>query len=210
MFWQGCGGDQTPWPRGGDDVRATEAVGRTLADAVNETLAGEFTPIKGRLATSYREIELSLGALPSRDEIESMTKSRNRYKARHATQLLATLDAGRKPVESYAAYPVQVYRLGSDVLFIALGGEVVVDYAVRLKDELAAESTWVAGYSNDVMAYIPSRRVLAEGGYEGATSMIYYGLPAPWATGIEEKIVKAVKSQVRSLSEQANRDKESK
>jgi neutral ceramidase len=73
-----------------------------------------------------------------------------------------------------------------------LGGEVVVDYSLRLRDELPGSSNWVSGYSNDVMAYIPSRRVLMEGGYEGETSMIYYGLPSKWAPAVEEDIVKTV------------------
>src|SRR5690606_21367943 len=90
-------------------------------------------------------------------------------------------------------YPVQVWRLGDEITFAALGGETVVDYALRLKAELGA-NTWVAGYSNDVMAYIPSERVRQEGGYEGATSMIPYTLPAPWAPGLEDRIVAAVKS----------------
>jgi len=44
---------------------------------------------------------------------------------------------------------------------------VVVDYSLRLKRELAGPAVWVAGYSNEVMAYIPSLRVLREGGYGG-------------------------------------------
>ena len=39
----------------------------------------------------------------------------------------------------------------------------------------------MTGYANDVMAYIPSLRVLKEGGYEGGGAMIYYGLPTVWA-----------------------------
>ena len=56
---------------------------------------------------------------------------------------------------------VEVWKIGSDLLFITLGGEVVIDYALRLKEEFGAQRTWVAGYTNDVMAYVPSRRVPA-------------------------------------------------
>jgi len=65
----------------------------------------------------------------------------------------------------------------------------VVDYSIRLKRQLQPRRAWIAGYSNDVMAYIPSERVLQEGGYEGGDAMVYYGLPAPWATGVEDHIV---------------------
>jgi hypothetical protein len=43
------------------------------------------------------------------------------------------------------------------------------------------------------MAYIPSRRVLIEGGYEGGGSMVYYGLPTIWAETVEEDIVGGLK-----------------
>ena len=76
--------------------------------------------------------------------------------------------------------------------FVLLGGEVVVDYAIRLKTEHRGENTWIAGYANDVMAYIPSRRVLLEGGYEGGGAMVYYGLPTVWAPQVEDDIVKEV------------------
>ena len=94
---------------------------------------------------------------------------------------------------------MQVWRLGDGPLWITLGGEVVVDFALRLKEELGAQRTWVAGYTNDVMAYIPSRRVLTEGGYEGGGAMVFYGLPTVWAPKVEELIVREVRRQVDAL-----------
>ena len=82
--------------------------------------------------------------------------------------------------------------MGGDQIWIALGGEVVVDYSLRLKAE-HGEQAWVTAYANDVMAYIPSKRVLLEGGYEGQSSMIVYGLPTDrWADDVEERIAAAV------------------
>ena len=75
---------------------------------------------------------------------------------------------------------------------------MVVDYALRLKSELGGIRTWVAGYSNDVMAYIPSRRVLREGGYEGGGAMVYYGLPTIWAPIVENQIVEQVHALVEN------------
>src|SRR5205085_8520311 len=98
--------------------------------------------------------------------------------------------------ETYS-YPVQTWQLGTDLTWIALGGEVVVDYSVRLKKELG--KVWVTGYANDVMAYIPSLKVLKEGRYEGATSMIYYGQPCAWRPRVEELIVAEVHRQVKRV-----------
>ena len=83
-----------------------------------------------------------------------------------------------------------------------VGGEVVIDYALRLKTELGDDKVkgtniWVAGFSNDVMAYIPSLRVLKEGGYEGGGAMIYYGLPTVWAPEVEENVVGEVHRQAK-------------
>ena len=100
-------------------------------------------------------------------------------------------------------YPVQTWQLGDEIQFVLLGGEVVVDFALRLKSELQGTRTWVAGYSNDVMAYIASRRVLAEGGYEGGSAMVYYGLPGRWAPESEDLIVGEVRRQLSVVDVEA-------
>ena len=51
----------------------------------------------------------------------------------------------------------------------------------------------MAGYTYDVMGYVPSRRVLAEGGYEAVESNTYYGQPGPLAETMEETVVAAIR-----------------
>jgi neutral ceramidase len=92
--------------------------------------------------------------------------------------------------------PVQVWEFGSALTLVALGGEVVVDYALRLAREYPERRMWVAGYSNDVFAYVPSLRVLREGGYEGGDAMIYYGRPGPFTDAVEELIVRTVRQLI--------------
>lgn len=97
-------------------------------------------------------------------------------------------------------YPVQAVRFDRGFTLVALGGEVVVDYALKLRDLYPREPLVVAGYSNDVMCYIPSLRILREGGYEGGDSMKWYGLDAPFAEDVEERVmatVAAVMERVR-------------
>ena len=108
---------------------------------------------------------------------------------RWATRLLADLKAGKPFIRTYPL-PVQAWQFGGQQLLITLGGEPVVDWALKFKQEFGPQ-TWVAGYCNDVMNYIPSLRVLKEdvpplaqgrGGYEGAQATIVYGMPAfHWA-----------------------------
>ncbi|MFV1964667.1 MAG: neutral/alkaline non-lysosomal ceramidase N-terminal domain-containing protein [Pirellulaceae bacterium] len=194
MFWAGCGADQNPLPR--SSVELARHYGRRLATAVETVLlTSEMAPVKDRLVTRYREINLALDRLPTREEIERDVQSDNKYIASRARMLIAQYDRDGGLSQTYP-YPIGVWQLGDEVQFVILGGEVVVDFALRLKVELAGKKTWVAGYSNDVMAYIPSRRVLHEGGYEGAIAMIYYGLPTVWSPEVENEIVQEVHAQL--------------
>lgn len=192
LFWAGCGADQNPVPR--RKVELAEEYGRQLAAAVDRVLAGVMPPLDAELSTSFREIAIPFAPLPTREDLLTQTKSSNKYEAQRARILLARIDAG-KPLSPTYPYPVQCWHLGRDIRLLALGGEVVVDYALRLKTELGRERTWIAGYTNDVMAYIPSRRVLAEGGYEGGGAMVYYGQPTIWAPQIEELIIREAHAQ---------------
>jgi hypothetical protein len=186
LFWAGCGADQNPLPR--RTVEHAKAYGRELATAVEDVLAGNMQPIIGKLKLHYAEIDLPLGELPNKEALQKDTNSTNEYIAARAKMLLEELKKNGKLPGTYP-YPLQLWRLGDGVDFAILGGEVVVDYSIRLKTEWPKTQLWVAGYSNDVMAYIPSRRVLKEGGYEGESSMIYYGLPTIWSPQIEDMIV---------------------
>ncbi len=195
LFWAGCGGDQNPLPR--RTVELARHYGRRLATAVDSVLlTSQMTPLNATLRTSYEEIDLPLDTLPTREDLVKDTSSKNRYIASRAKMLLAQVDGG-EPLSQTYPYPIQMWELGGDIQFVTLGGEVVVDYAVRIKAELGDKKTWVAGYSNDVMAYIPSRRVLTEGGYEGGGAMIYYGLPTIWAPEVEQLIMQEVHRQAK-------------
>jgi len=200
MFWAGCGGDQNPLPRG--TVELAQKYGSRLATEVQSALISEARPISGDLDVRYETSEIGFASIPTPAEVEVQLTSENIYevgRAKFQKQEIATYGA----VRSSYAYPVQTWKLGDGPVWVILSGEVVVDYSIRLKTEIRMQHAdlpvWVAGYANDTMAYIPSRRVLKEGGYEGASSMLYYGRPSPWADTIEEQIVGTVHGQVQSL-----------
>lgn len=190
LFWAGCGADQNPLPR--RTVELAENYGRQAATAVDQVLASTMRPVSGSLATRYQEIDLALDTLPTPQQVETDLKSENVYIVRRAAWLKKQLDTTGKIPASWP-YPIQAWKFGSAASLTFLGGEVVVDYSLRLREELKSPHNWFAGYSNDVMAYIPSRRVLMEGGYEGESSMIYYGLATRWSPDVEEHIVREVK-----------------
>lgn len=193
MFIAGCGADQNPLPR--RSVELAKGYGKQLADAVGAVLAKPGEPVAPSFAALSAEIDLPLRDVPTREALVKDSTDANKYVAARAKTLLKKLEAGEDLPRAYP-YPVQVWRLGNRPTVVTLGGEVVVDYSLRLKKELGPD-TWVAGYANDVMAYIPSRRVLKEGGYEGATAMIYYGLPSVWGDRVEDLIVAEVHRQAK-------------
>lgn len=197
LFFAGCGADQNPLPR--RKVELAREYGERLAAAVDKMLAEKLKPVAPRLEVAWTQVPLELAHVPSREEVEADAKSKDRYVAARAKLYLEWLDAGKSIPAEYS-YPIQVWRLGDELAFIALGGEVVVDYAIALKSEYGGKRTWVAGYANDVMAYIPSRRVLAEGGYEGGGAMVYYSLPSPWAPTVEARIIDGVRGLMNAES----------
>ncbi len=190
LFFSGCGADQNPLPR--RKVELAEQYGRMLALSVDEVIASEMSPVSGAVQSRFREIDLEFSSIPSREELVQTAKSSDRFQRTRAQLFLKDVEAG-KPLSPTYAYPIQVWKLGTGgVTWVTLGGEVVVDYSLRLKKELGAGKTWVTGYANDVMAYIPSERVLTEGGYEGDSSMIVYMQPSKWKAGLEDRIIQTV------------------
>jgi hypothetical protein len=198
LFMMGCGGDQNPYPRRALDHAAQH--GRALANAVETALTVAPRPVTGPLRLAYGTVDLDYDAIPTREQFQQRLASTDKWEAGHAKRFLAKLDAGERIPASYPC-PVQVIHFGDDLLFVALGGETCVDYSLRLKQELAGKAAvWIAGYSNDVMAYVPSKRVRLEGGYEAETAMRFSAThPGPWAPTLEEKIIGKVHELNRSL-----------
>lgn len=204
LFLNGASGDQNPYPR--RLLAYAERHGRALATAVEAALETEARPLAGPLRAALQWVEIPYQAPPSRAELEERAAASDAYSAGHAKLLMQLLDGGGGLPKSYPV-PVQVLRVGGDLVLAAIGGEVVVDYALRIKSELGdgedKAAVWFAGYSNDVMTYIPSRRVLEEGGYEGGGSMRYGRSilhPAPWDPSIEERLVGAVREMAGRLA----------
>jgi hypothetical protein len=192
MFLMLCGGDANPNPRG--EMKHVEEHGTALAETVGYVLNGRLMPVRGRLRTAFLTTQLPF-RLHTREDFEKELSDPNVARRKRAELMLKAYEE-RRPVRS-VIYPVQAIRFGADLTILALGGEVVVDYALRAKREFEGEHLIVAGYSNDVMCYIPSKRVLLEGGYEADTSMIYYGQPGPFTEEVEELVFTAVKQVMR-------------
>ncbi|MBA62852.1 MAG: hypothetical protein CMJ76_10860 [Planctomycetaceae bacterium] len=205
LFVLGCGADINPYPRG--TVALAEIHGTTLATSVQAALQTTPTILNEPLDLSYEKVKLKYSPAPSKEELITRSRSSNSYESLHAERLLKQLDQQGHLLTEYNA-PVQVIRFGKQLTWIALPGETCVDYSLRLKAELENHKDlgrlWVSGYSNDVFAYLPSRRVLLEGGYEGGGAMKYFTTVlqhGPFASDIEQRIIGKVNQLLQRSSQ---------
>ena len=196
MFMNTCGGDQNPLPR--RSVELCQRYGHMLAVGVEEALAQPLTPVTTGLRTAFEIVDLPYLKTVTREELDVFAKDNNAIRARWAARLLKQLDDGEVFSTSYP-YPVHAWRLGKEMLVIGQGAETVVDYAIRFKGEFGP-GTWVCGYVDDMISYIPSRRVWDEGGYEGGSNLYEYGRPAlRWSGDVEDRIAQSVKKLVKQV-----------
>ncbi|PYT26833.1 MAG: hypothetical protein DMG57_20240 [Acidobacteria bacterium] len=200
MFMMLCGADQNPYPR--SKLELAEQHGESLAKEVDRVLNEKLARVHGPIHATFRIVELGF-APESRETYEARLKESNVWRVRHAKAMLRMYD-NPSFMRRYP-YPVQAFQFGKDLTVVALGGEVVVDYVLRIKREFGSKGIIVAGYSNDVMSYIPSLRVLKEGGYEANDSMIYYGLPGPYDDQVEDQVITTVQQVLKRVGRKPQR-----
>jgi hypothetical protein len=197
LFVTGCAGDADPHPYGTLDLAREH--GRKLADAVKLLLDRPLlmTRLSGTLRSAFTESTIHFGGPTDRASYEKLLNDSNAGRRRHAQRMIATIDEG-KTIRTQAPYAVQAFVLGDQLTLVALSGEVVVDYAIRLQKERGGDgrTLWVAAYANDVVGYIPSVRVLKEGGYEAGEAFFGSTYPTPLADDIESIVIETAHAMI--------------
>ncbi|MCC6589941.1 MAG: neutral/alkaline non-lysosomal ceramidase N-terminal domain-containing protein [Bryobacterales bacterium] len=196
MYVQGAGADSNPLPR--RKVEHAERYGMTLADAVDEVVAGRMRAVDSKLKIGMQIVDLKWAGPRTKPELEERLKSTNERTRGHAQRLLKALERDGQVAETYP-YPIQAWKFGDQFTVLTLAGELTVDYSLRFKRQYGPDTTWVAGYSNDVFGYIPSLRVLKEGGYEGGEAFLFGSLPGPFADDVEDRISGGVEKAIAGL-----------
>ncbi|MEE3368700.1 MAG: neutral/alkaline non-lysosomal ceramidase N-terminal domain-containing protein [Planctomycetota bacterium] len=194
----GCGADANPARGGGSPDEVAALHGREIGAEVARLLQQKLRPLSGAFNVMFSTVDLHLAALPGRAEWERRAQrdaDRGGTIGFHARVHLERLDRG-EVIKTKVPLPVQTWTFGNSLAIVFLGGEVVVDYALRLKQELDPQRLWINSYANDVPCYIPSERVLREGGYEGGGAMTFHDWAAPFRPGLEQKIVDEVHYQL--------------
>lgn len=198
LFFNACGGDQNPLPR--RKVELCQKYGEMLSTAVDEVLRTRMQSISPVLSPAFSYVDLAYEALVDLEKLKPIASGTRPLQARWANRMIKKIEAGEKFSDRYP-FPVQAWKMGKELLFIGMGGEAVVDYSLRFKQEFP-QRTWVCGYANYMAAYIPSRRVWEEGGYEGGPHLDEYGHPAwRWSGDIEDRIAGAVAKTVKQTQD---------
>ena len=193
LFVQGGGADSNPLPR--HKPEQLERYGATLADAVELVIQGKMKPVSGSIAAAIEFPPVAFEGPFDRDRWETEKASKDARLAEHGRRMLALLEAGKLPATR--PYAVEAWRFGNNLTLIALAGELTVDYALKFKKRYGPDTTWIAGYSNDVFGYIPSLRIWKEGGYEGGEAFRFSNFPGRLSPDIEDRITVAVERVVK-------------
>jgi pimeloyl-ACP methyl ester carboxylesterase len=199
----GCGADANP-DSGvvGDDTATAARQGNEIADGIARILDRPRLPVTGSLSIQSETISLDFATPPSKSEWQERAQ-RTDAVGYHAKINLARLEEG-DPIDKSIDYRIQTWHFGDSMAWVFLPGEVVVDYSIRLKRELDESKVWITAYANDSPCYIPSERILEEGGYEGGDAMVYYDRPGPFASGLENRIVETVHTLLPDVYRQPN------
>ncbi len=196
LFIPGPGADQDPEPRG--SLELSRQYGQELAQSVQESLDGPGIEITGPIRIGWEDVRLSLERI-TRETMDEMLETDDPPQQVKAKFLIAQLERGEELITSYVA-PIQVIRFGSELLLVALSGEPVIDWAHKIKQAVEnSPLVWVAGYCNDIFDYLPTRRIQAEGGYEGGRANLWNWIPTPFTEDVEDLITAAVGRLVEQI-----------
>jgi hypothetical protein len=140
-----------------------ETHGKALAEEVDRVLAGKLQGVNGALSTKLAMAKLPLEAI-NQDTVKRYLPLPN-FQARQAAHMQDLLNAGQTLITSYDA-PIAAWHFGGELTLVALPGEPVAEYVGLLRESIGAKSLWVAGYNNDCFGYLPTAKVVKEGGHE--------------------------------------------
>ncbi len=210
IFLQGCGADIKPYISADNDQFKScnydelEEAGISLAKEIQKLInkpdkkTHELSEKKCEDNIRWRKIDINIRTRS--DEVKLYTEvwdiqkwesiindpEEPHYRKVSVKKILSDTKAGR--VKNYLPYYISLLRLDKSTCIIALEREVVSDIGKNIKKIISDEDIIVLGYSNEVFCYIPSRKVLLEGGYE-SKSFIPTRLAGPFVYEVEDIII---------------------
>jgi len=218
-FAQGAGGDIKPRFFSADgknfrqpDWNELDEAGAKLAQFIAESLTGSaFSPVDLDLATAELDfpVPYNLSGVPTEDELFAMLDSEEAAGAVKplvrrgwARLMLEGMRQGTLP--QHHQMTAAAIKLGSALTLVALSDEVVAGLGRAVKEAWGPGRCIFLGYTHFTEVYVPTAKMLIEGGYEPIRSLYYtlqHGVqPAPFAGSVEEVVVKAATDVMRMAS----------
>ena len=105
-----------------------------------------------------------------------------------------TLSNKNTPINTQIPFEIQTLAIGRSFSLTALAGEITVEYALRLKQDLAPyfDHALIAAYANHIIGYVPAERQIPEGGYEVWANQYHLKRPGPYVKETEDLICQTV------------------
>jgi len=223
MFTQGACGDIDPlinsYAWGSGTFKDVKQVGTILgAEAVKVAGQIETTP-QVDIEVKSKVIELFLQKLPSLDRAQEMVKKckqdLNKLKSecssmigsetkkvlelnlRWAQKVLNLVESGKKEEEPVVT-KIQLLSI-NDIILVGIPGEIFTEIGLSIKKNSGFKNTFIIGYANGYIGYIPPRKVFVKGGYGVGESFKRIGRPSPFTPDVGERVEKAIFDLMKSL-----------
>jgi hypothetical protein len=204
LFLQGVAGDSKPcvigkgvdrWRPGTWELM--EKAGNIVAQEVIQLLKKGLVRVEPGLCVASVETQWPLENAPPRSEFEAIVsgtgpEKRNKKNIRYmwAVEQLGLLDKGYTLPNS-VIIKAHGLQLGKGLRIFALEGEPVAEFGSLVEKFYGSGTTFPIGYTDGEALYLPTSKMLPEGGYE-VVSYWEYGYPAPLAKGMEDAVLKAL------------------
>lgn len=162
LFFQGFSGNTRP-----SATASAHSLGRRLRQLVSGPLFERMT------TKTYKQWTLSLAkvlfeAINTREPLDS-----NGFIARRVSVPSSQFVVSSSPRDDVSIARID---LSDDVSFITVSGEVVAEYSSRVRELLPTRKVLCVSCTDQVIGYIPTAQIVAEGGYEAGSFCKPFGL----------------------------------
>lgn len=122
------------------------------------------------------------------------------YQASWARTIESQLRDGTAPTE--VCGPVHAVRIGDGVI-VTGPGETFTEYGIAVKERSPGAPTLYAGYTNEIIGYLPTANEYQHGGYEAGYGYKSVGLPSLFDPSVEQICVETGVRLAESLFPEA-------
>lgn len=198
LFIQGACGDINPAviSKGSEYRQAyfsdVEFSGKILANDVSQVIKYGLKKVEPSFGFHIRSLTLPIGEYRM-EYFREMAESGQEYRRKYGKYMLEKIEKGEETKE--VKYDLGIIRLASNLKMITFEGEVCSEYGVWIREFEPLVNIMIAGYSNGHKSYLPTKRILHEGGYEATVTYCWAGYPGPYAENVQDIVLNAVKEE---------------